>query len=143
MSIQDLLETPIIPLYIAEYIETRKGYNEVEGYYDDDNACSLGSALDLDTYGLEDRVKDYLINNSETFAIAWIYDYEIESNHTWVVSYTSDMWGTAWFCGFYRKEPLRPNGYRNIRADGVLKFTSKDKATRVAKFIGGKVEELI
>lgn len=71
-----------IPQFVADYLEKLKGWDDDAYCYEEDNSMSLLSALDLDTFGLDEKVKNYLIENSETFARAWLDDYTIEPQKT-------------------------------------------------------------
>ena len=72
------IEKPVIPQFVADWIEECKGWNDYEQEYDGDNAIDLFSAMDLDNAGMPDNVQDYIVNNSETFARAWLDGYKVE-----------------------------------------------------------------
>ena len=72
------IEKPVIPQFVADWIEECKGWNDYEQEYDGDNAIDLFSAMDLDNAGMQDNVQDYLVDNTETFARAWLDDYKVE-----------------------------------------------------------------
>ena len=72
------IEKPVIPQFVADWIEECKGWNDYEQEYDEDNAIDLFSAMDLDNAGMQDNVQDYLVDNTKTFARAWLDGYKVE-----------------------------------------------------------------
>lgn len=79
------IEKPTIPQFVAEWLEECKGWNDYEQEYDGDNAIDLFSAMDLDNAGMQDNVQNYLVDNTETFARAWLDDYEVEEKQKYVL----------------------------------------------------------
>lgn len=58
-------EKPVVPQFVADYIDSEQ------------NSCSTLSEA-LDNMDDEQRILDWFYINSETFAKAWLYGYEIE-----------------------------------------------------------------
>lgn len=58
-------ELPVVPDYVAKYINYRKS-----------SRCSIWDAMH--DYFREDRVDNYIEDNSETFARAWLDGYVVE-----------------------------------------------------------------
>lgn len=67
----------VVPQYVADYIDSER------------NSCStLSEALGNMYY--EQRIADWFYINSETFAKAWLYGYEIEHEQQYVVAIPDD-----------------------------------------------------
>ncbi|WP_373750064.1 DUF1642 domain-containing protein [Jeotgalibaca porci] len=73
-------EKPVIPQFVADYIELNKGWSEDRQEYIEDDNSGLWSALDGNSYGMPNSVSDWLFNEEqvETFAKAWLDGYEVE-----------------------------------------------------------------
>ena len=81
IRLAEKLEEPakvVIPQVIADFIEKRKGWDEDRQEYVEDDASDLLNAIDLNNASQHVDVVHYLLDNSETFAKAWIDGYEIE-----------------------------------------------------------------
>lgn len=134
-DLQNLLvpkrEKPVIPQFVADYIEEYKGWNDDEEFYDEDNAIDLFGAMDLDNAGMSDKVHDYLVDNQETFARAWLDGYEVEEEPKYYLKIGN----------LYLAEPLgdmTSDIVRMTRDKGVAyQFTDeKSIATHLDKFEG-------
>ena len=76
----DESQKPVIPQFVADYIELNKGWSEDRQEYIEDDSNGLWFALDGNSYGMPNSVSDWLFNEEkvETFAKAWLDGYEIE-----------------------------------------------------------------
>lgn len=86
-----VIEKPTIPQFVADYTEEYKGWNDDEEFYDEDNASDLFNAMDFDNAGMSDKVQDYLVDNLETFARAWLDGYTVEKEQRYIVRLPSSM----------------------------------------------------
>ena len=133
-----IIEKPVITQLVADYIEKCKGWNDDEEFYDEDNAIDLFGAMDLDNAGMSDKVHDYLVDNQETFARAWLDGYTVEEQKYYLK-----------IGNLYLAEPLgdmTSDIVRMTRDKGIAyQFTDeKSIATHLDKFEGTeavKVEE--
>ena len=77
-------QKPVVPKFVADYIEFNKGWSEE---YIEDDSSGLWFALDGSIYGMPNSVSDWLFNEEkvETFARAWLDGYEIEKEKLYTV----------------------------------------------------------
>lgn len=87
-------QKPVIPQFVADYIELNKGWSEDRQEYIEDDSSGLWFALDGNSYGMPNSVSDWLFNEEkvETFAKAWIYGYEVEKEKLYRVELPNMQW---------------------------------------------------
>lgn len=69
-------EKPVVPQFVADYIDSER------------NSCSTFSEALSNMY-YEQKIIDWFYINSETFAKAWLYGYEIEKEKLYTVEIPS------------------------------------------------------
>ncbi len=76
----DESQKPVIPKFVADYIELNKGWSEDRQEYIEDDSSGLWFALNGDNQSMPNSVLDWLFNEEkvETFARAWLDGYEVE-----------------------------------------------------------------
>ena len=118
------IDKPTIPQFVAEWLEECKGWNDYEQEYDGDNAIDLFSAMDLDNAGMQDNVQDYLVDNTETFATAWIHGYEVEKEPLYYAKIKG--WeltkgeSVFWNYRLVIADPMPPRLYTSGKEDGFF-----------------------
>ena len=75
----------VIPQVVADFIEKQKGWDEDRQEYVEDDATDLLNAMDLDNASQHVDVVHYLLDNSETFAKAWIEGYDVKKEKLYYV----------------------------------------------------------
>lgn len=80
-------QKPVIPQFVADYIESNKGWSEDRQEYIEDDSSGLWFALDGNSYGMPNSVSDWLFNEEkvETFAKAWLDGYEVEKEKLYYI----------------------------------------------------------
>lgn len=76
-------EKPVIPQYVADYIDSEQ------------NSWSTLSEA-LDNMDDEKRILDWFYVNSETFAKAWLYGYEVEKEKLYTVKFSNEDFGKTY-----------------------------------------------
>lgn len=76
-------EKPVVPRFVADYIDS-------EQY-----SCSTLSEA-LDNMDDEKRILDWFYINSETFAKAWLYGYEVEKEKLYTVKFSNEDFGKTY-----------------------------------------------
>ena len=70
-------EKPVVPQFVADYIDSEQ------------NSCSTFSEA-IDNMDDKQKILDWFYINSETFAKAWLYGYEVEHEQQYVVAIPDD-----------------------------------------------------
>jgi hypothetical protein len=80
-------QKPVIPKFVAEYIELNKSWSEDGQECIEVDNSELWFALNGDNQGMPNSVSDWLFNEEkvETFAKAWLNGYEIEQEPLYTV----------------------------------------------------------
>lgn len=81
-------EKPVIPQFVADWLEECKGWDEDSQTYEEDNNTGFLSAMDEGTCGMSAPVTQWFRKkgNEETFAHAWLDgDYEIEKEKLYYI----------------------------------------------------------
>ncbi len=121
---------PVIPRFVAHYIEEGK-----------DLGCDLGTAMTVQTEMLKD-IRDYIKNNEELFARAWLDGYRVEEEEQkYYVVKSEGLDGVHYYFTKFDDEMnglfTRPNDKKE-----AYRFDDKEKAQAIANYTDSKVEEL-
>lgn len=82
-------EKPVVPQYVADWLEVCK----------DNLALSLASSMNniaMRTNNQPDKTIHWVAKNSETFAKAWIYGYEVEKEKLYLASFRDTNQYLGW-----------------------------------------------
>ena len=81
----DELEKPVVPKYVADFISSEQ------------RSCSaLSEAIDNMEMRDEGEVTGWFYDNSETFAKAWLYGYEVEKEKLYLASFRDTNQYLGW-----------------------------------------------
>lgn len=113
----DEQEKPVVPQFVAEYIE----YCKHEKFY------ALHGAYD----NMDDRLKFWRFkgNNIELFAKAWLYGYEVEKEKLYTVKFANEDFGKM-YIGIFKKFNKLGISSLPLNDDEVKSWFTEDELKR-------------
>lgn len=109
-------EKPVVPQFVADYIDSEQ------------NSWSTLSEA-LDNMDDEKRILDWFYVNSETFAKAWLYGYEIEKEKLYTVKFANEDFGEI-YIGIFKAVNKLGISSLPLNDDGVKSWFTKDELER-------------
>lgn len=109
-------EKPIVPQFVADYIDS-------EQY-----SCSTLSEA-LDNMDDEKRILDWFYINSETFAKAWLYGYEVEKEKLYTVKFSNEDFGKI-YIGIFKAVNKLGISSLPLNDDDVKSWFTEDELKR-------------
>lgn len=109
-------EKPIVPQFVADYIDS-------EQY-----SCSTLSEA-LDNMDDEKRILDWFYINSETFAKAWLYGYEVEKEKLYTVKFSNEDFG-KFYIGIFKAVNKFGISSLPLNDDDVKSWFTEDELER-------------
>lgn len=128
-------EKVVVPQFVAEYIEERKGMSEHWFEALDSLAADFHNN---DTNKTGDRIFNWIMANPDLYVEGYRNGYTVEKKPQWVVVSAHN-----WF--FKRFEPVNFYPFNSIGTgskDEAQKFTDESKAKAVALLVNGTAEEV-
>jgi len=119
-------EKVVVPLFVGDWIEEER--NSDTSY--------VGAMLRFYNFELPEKIKNYMNENYETFARAWLDGYSVEKEKLWAI----ERYGN--YIGSYIIETGGVDVDYEAEKVDAFKFTDKSKAEAVALLINGTVEEI-
>lgn len=121
----------VIPQVVADWIKYAKqqGYGFMQSY---DPKKMF--------YPINDGLDKWIDDNEETFARAWLDGYEVEKEPTYVISIPNNSLYKHYLARFINNNFEKPV-FRHIGEEDPLFFKDKTKATVIADWVKGTVEQ--
>ncbi|MEM5271308.1 DUF1642 domain-containing protein [Enterococcus faecalis] len=135
-----LLDEPkkvVVPRSVAEMIETYRE-KEISLAYLMRYFKSWHNKVNKGTMDSETLV--WIVNNLEEFLDAWIHDYEVEKEPRYVISAPNNSFYKHYLARFINNNFEKPV-FRHIGEEDPLFFKDKEKATVIADWVKGTVEQ--
>lgn len=121
------LEKPVVPRFVADYIDSER------------NSWSTLSEA-LDNMDDEKRILDWFYVNSEAFAKAWLYGYEVEKEKLYTVKFSNEDFGKI-YIGIFKKFNKLGISSLPLNDDDIKSWFTEDELKRF-KFWGNPAFEI-
>ncbi|QBX24863.1 Protein of unknown function [Streptococcus equinus] len=108
-------EKPVVPQFVADWIEECKTLK-----------FELCEAMDTDVY---DEKSSWIEDNSEAFAKAWIYGYEVEKEKLYTVKFSNEDFGKM-YIGIFKKFNKLGISSLPLNDDEVKSWLTEDELKR-------------
>lgn len=126
-------EKPVVPRFVADWLEVCK----------DNLALSLANSMNnivMRTNNQPDKTIHWLSKNSETFAKAWIYGYEVEKEKLYTVKFSNEDFGKI-YIGIFKKFNKLGISSLPLNDDDIKSWFTEDELKRF-KFWGNPAFEI-